>query len=524
MSDDLDGRIRSIVIAGGGTAGWMSAAYLNRALGPDVHITLVESSDVPTVGVGEATIPTLINTLRFLGIEEDDFLRATNGSFKAAIKFVNWAHGPKASAEDAFYHPFYQRHEPTLLRAHGLPYFPVVGEGFSSAFLWMKQKVTGDPKPFAYMSSPIPALCDQLRFGKTDTGGVNFPLYAYHLDAGLFAQLLKSVCVERGVRHHVAHIKQVELSDDGAIQGLRIDDSLTLKADLFVDCTGFLGLLINKALGVKFLSDSKYLPCDAAVAIGSKTNPERDGLRPFTTSTALSAGWSWNVPLMHRDGNGYVYCSDFIDRDQAETELRALIGEGADDMAAKHLRMRIGRTEELWHKNCVSVGLSSNFIEPLESTAIFLIELQLATLVRNFPTRALEPQRRSEFNRVITKVYEQLRDFIVLHYVTTHREDTEFWKRMQHDAPRPDSLQAILEGYTQGILPTSDWEFHLFRERNYLAILDGMDRQPTTYPAAIDFIADEAQADVVECIRRRTSQLLETTPRHYDYLKSLHLA
>ncbi|KIG12874.1 putative tryptophan halogenase [Enhygromyxa salina] len=507
------------MIVGGGTAGWLSAAYLNRALGSSVRITVVESASVSRVGVGEATVPTMVSTLAFLGIDERVFMRRCNATFKAAIKYVNWAHGGRGDRADEFYHPFYDRPE-LLARPFGDMHFPFVGEGFSSADVWAAQGSDRDPR-FDRVSSAIPAVSDALAFSPERLPGSQTLQYAYHMDAMLFADMLAEVAQQRGVERRVDHVRGVELDERGFVRSLATESGAALTADLFIDCSGFRGLLINGALQEPFSSDAKYLACDAAVALPAASVPARDGILPYTTATALSAGWSWRVPLFQRFGCGYVYSSDHASPSEAEQELRDLLGPAAGQDAA-HLRMRVGRCRRSWVNNCVAIGLSSCFLEPLESTAIFMVEYQLAQLVNLFPSRRFAPARIHRYNETLNDMYDHLRDFIVMHYCTTSRGDTAFWRRIRDDMPIPDSLATILDEYRVGVLPQDRLRFRLFRSRSYTAILSGMGVYPDYGPPILGHAPPAAGDALLADIAKRTAALLASLPAHYDYVRGLH--
>jgi tryptophan halogenase len=510
-------QITSIVIVGGGTAGWLSAAYLNRALGSTVKITLVESSTVARIGVGEATVPTMVNTLSFIGIDERTFMRRCNATFKAAIKYTNWCTGGAGDQPDTFYHPFFDRPE-ELVEPFGLPHFPFVGEGFSSADLWAMQP---DKAPrYDRLCSAIPAASDVSRFGPERLPGSRSEQYAYHIDAGLFAELLCEIATARGVERRIDHVVGVELDERGFISEVKTKSGVPLRADMFLDCSGFRGLLINQGLGEPFLSDAKYLACDSAVAVDATNDPVNDGIPPYTAATALSAGWSWSVPLFHRFGSGYVYSSQHIDQDAAEQELRVLLDGRAG--AASHLKMRVGRCRRSWVNNCVAIGLSSCFLEPLESTSIFTIEYQLAQLVNLFPSRRFAPARLHRYNVVLNEMYDHLRDFIVMHYCTTHRGDTPFWREIRDERPIPDSLATVLDEYRVGVMPMDRLHFRLFRSRSYAAILAGMQRFPEYGPPILNHAPAEPGAQLLAKLAARTQELLEQLPSHYDYVRGLH--
>jgi len=381
------------VIVGGGTAGWMAAAYLSRALETDVHIQVVESEDISTIGVGEATFSTIQLFFQYLGLREEDWMPHCNATYKMAIKFVDW------NAERRhFYHPF-QRLE--------------IANGRPLAEWWLK--AGGPLGRFDYDCFLVPALCDAQRSPRFFDGRVfdskvqpylttpmnerassldelqiQYP-YAYHFDAKLIAQFLSGYAQQRGVGRTVDEVQSVQLRPDGFIDHIMTKKRGAIAGDLFIDCTGFRGLLINRALSEPFISFSDSLLCDSAIAMSTPSDPIVEGLNPFTQATALSAGWAWKIPLFHRNGNGYVYSSAFLENDAAEREFRHYLGQGAEGCAAHHIKMRIGRNRRSWVKNCVAIGLASGFVEPLESTGIFFIQHAIEQLVAHFPNMSFDP-------------------------------------------------------------------------------------------------------------------------------------
>jgi hypothetical protein len=503
------GPIRSIIILGGGTAGWMSAVYLQRALssrsGPPCRVTLIESSDIGTIGVGESTTPAFGQTMKFCGLEEEDWMAECNATFKFAIKFAGWSGRP---GYDEFWHPF---EEP-----------PNVGN-ISLAHYWLRRHLRGDSSPyFSSCYSCIP-MCEEHRAPKISNlqsydGVIE---YAYQIDAGLLATYLKKVGKERGVVHVVDNVLAASLTGDGRVGSLRTERHGELSADLFVDCSGFGGFLINRALGEPFESYSDYLSCDRAVAMPA-SNAEGEGLQPYTTATALDAGWAWHVPLIHRSGNGYVYSSAHLSPDEAEAELRRRLGDRAKDSEARHLRMRVGRTRRAWVKNCVSIGLAGGFIEPLEATAIYLIDAGLYNLRLNFPTRAFEPELRSHYNRKMQEHYETIRDFIVMHYCTTNREDTSFWAENKYRKNIPDKLRERLEIFRE-MLPGQDWiDFREFYpETSYLAILFGMGCLPKRSLPILEYQDDAEVEEIFQAVAEQGREAARRLPDHRAFLSRL---
>jgi len=509
--------IREIVVMGGGTAGWLSAAYLNRALSPQTKITLIESSDIPTVGVGEATIPTLRGTMDFLGLREDEWMPKCSATFKNAIRFNGWLEDGKP--EHGFYHPFGDRPD-RYVSPWPAPHFPAMDTGFPLYHYWLSRKLAGQTDaPMTYECHPTAALCDAGKAPRMPESDEHLIRAAYHVDAGLLAKLLRDTAKARGVHHVVDRVADVVLDERGWVRHLVTDGGLELPGQLFLDCSGFRGRIINQALGQKFIDDRPSLKVNAAVAIQSKSDPERDGVRPYTLSTAIEHGWVWDVPLMHRNGCGYVYADDCIDGDQAEAELRAFLGPRCEGMPARHLKMRIGRNPEPWVANCVAIGLSSCFLEPLESTGIFLTEFQLGSLLPVFPSSAMEEPLRRRYNTMVRDVYLELRDFIVLHYVTSRRKTSKFWQMVRNETEVPDTLKEKLELFDVSLPMLDAWKFTVFKGQSYACILDGMDHLPSNaYPILEQTGAGAAAAAKVA---ERTAELLQRLPDHYTCLRTM---
>lgn len=505
----MNGRIENIVIVGGGTSGWMSAVFLNRLLQspslPPCNVTLIESSDIGTIGVGEATIPTLKNTFGLCGIGEREWMTECNASFKLAIKFVDWHRG-----DDAYWHPF------------GEP--PPAGLVPLSQY-WLRRRLHGDYEPYAYKCFPGPALCDAMKSPKlgNEPPYAGRAQYAYHVDAGLLADYLKRLGKSRGVRHVVDNVVDVALDERGFVSHLRTERHGDLRGELFVDCSGFAGLLINKALGEPFVSYSDALLCDSAVAIPTPVPDRRQRMNPYTTSTALSSGWAWHIPLFSRDGNGYVYAGGCLSRDEAERELRRQIGPGADGIEARHIKMRVGRTRNAWVKNCVAIGLTGGFIEPLESTAIWFVELGLYNLLLNFPDRSFHPSVSEKYSRIMQLYYEHVRDFIVLHYCTTQREDTDFWRANKYHQHLPETLKANLELWGEHLPGHEKLEPpKLFRDHNHICILEGMGRVPRKWSPLVGSGDGQESEAAFRKVREEAVRLKDSLPDHYEYLAALH--
>jgi hypothetical protein len=511
-------QIKNIVILGGGSSGWLSATYLNQALnqgqGSPYQITLIESSDIGIIGVGEATIHTFPSTLKLLGISEDEWMVKCNATFKVAIKFVDWSGLP---GQDTYWHPLTKLQQP---QESSIPLF----------HYWLKQKLQGSSAPFDDSCFESVELCKAKKSPKSvdrEHGGGALNDYGYHLDAGLLATYLKEKGKAAGITQIVDNVLDVALDERGFIHHLVTQASGEIAGDLFIDCSGFQGRLINQALQEPFVSYADSLFCDRAVALpvfyepGDKYNEKQGGINPYTTATALSTGWTWNTPLIERSGNGYVYSSAFISPDDAETELRQHLQEYTSE--ARHLQLRVGKTRNAWVKNCVSIGLSSGFVEPLESTGIYLIEAGLYYLLQNFPDRQFKPMLVENYNQTMQHLYEDIRDFIVLHYCLTQREDTPFWRSSKYHKYIPDSLQHRLERW-QTTWPThnfSDLLHRLFGDYSYVCVLAGMNYLPKQALPILDSQTD-VHEDFFLGIEDRVEQFKNTLPDHIDYLKAIH--
>lgn len=519
----------SIVIVGGGTAGWITASVLQRRLcqggEQPVQITLVESERIGILGVGEATVPTIRTLLRFLGIDEDEFIIATSASFKHGIHYRDWVHEPGA-ANNTYFHPF--------------DYSNILN--FSPQLWWLA--VRGDV-PGAQYAEDTGSQFTIAGAGKAPRTPGMPPYdgpngYAYHLDAERLAEFLAARAVRRGVTRLYGTVKRAVQADDGSIEAIVTDEHGMIEGDFFVDCTGFTGLLMNKALGVGFTSYNDALFCDRAVALRVPTAPD-EAMRPYTTTTAKPAGWVWEIDLQSRRGTGYVYSSNHSTPEQAETEIRRHIGPRSDGLQARHLHMRVGRSDSFWHKNVAAVGLSGGFIEPLESTGIYLIEtgaLQLMDslqgvigLVRakrdesvsngSIPSAylaALEPLA-AIYNRRMTGLYEEIRDFVKVHYFLTRRRDTPFWRDNTEPSSAPDSLLAMLEQWS--IRPPQQFDFttrsSLFNEHSWLFIMLGMGWRPKTMEGFRSSANHEAGSRLMAEAAADAKRGLAMLPDHRSY-------
>ncbi len=518
--------ITHVVVVGGGTAGWLSAAYLNRAFGRELQVTLVESPQIGRIGVGEATVPTLRTTFAFLGLEEEDWMPRCNAAFKSAVKLVNWRRPGPDGQPHTYFHPFFSVPEAPI-RTFEKPFHGRYAAGFSLPHFWLRRRLAGDDSvaaTYGEAGMPLQRLCELKKAPKPIPGsGGRDPhfRYAYHFDAALVAGYLREVSVGRGVRHIEADVAQVVVDGRGFITALRTEQGHEITGELFLDCTGFRGLLINKAMDEPFIGQNNFLLCDSAVALPARNHPERTGLSPYTTATARGDGWTWEIPLFHRDGTGYVYSSATTTPGRAEDTLRGILGERAHDVEANHIRMRVGYTRRTWVRNCVAVGLSSCFVEPLESTTIALIEYELALLLLHFPDSDFDDLRMRRYNDQMYAAYEDLRDFVVMHYCLTDRTDTEFWRAVR-DLPIPDSLQGKLAEYAQSVITPDGTQQRLFETQSIWAILSGMGFAFTKAPPGIDLVDDRAAAERFREIDRDRNELSVTMPDHYQYLQTLY--
>lgn len=513
-----------VVIVGGGSAGWMTAAYLSKALEQGVDICLVESSNINTIGVGEATFSTIHLFFDFLGLTEDDWMQECNASYKVAIKFVNW----NAEHRD-FYHPF-QR-------------FDMV-QGRSLVEWWLK---CGDRRTsFDQACFVVPSICEAQRSPRYMNGQVfdnkadsyltapdpdralllddlqiQYP-YAYHFNASLLAKFMSRYAQNRGVSRIDDEVQQVHVSGKGYIQSIETKEHGKVEADLFVDCTGFRGLLINKALKEEFISFSDSLLCDSAVAMQVPRDGEAKGIRPYTSATTLSAGWIWDIPLYDRTGTGYVYSSAFISPDQAEREMRNHLGKGSDQCTASHIKMRIGRQRNSWVKNCVAIGLSSGFVEPLESTGIFFIQHGIEQLVNHFPRIEFDQENIKSYNKAVAGCIDGVREFLTLHYVASTKEDTAFWQASKRDIKVPEELAERLSLWKH-CLPTDrtiSQNYHGFESYSYSVMLLGLGHRPECSLPVLNHMHDSKALAAFGMIGEQCLHLTSTLPSQYEYLSS----
>ena len=433
---------KKILIVGGGSAGWMAAAYLEAALRKNhqrpVEIALIESPDVPRIGVGEATVPNINHILAVVGIETRDFMRRVDGTFKQAIKFVNWSQG----AGEHYYHPFDSFQVQPVDR---------------TAMRWLRSDRS---VPFVETRSIQPVACELgLSPIPARAGIVDKPLkFAFHMNALKFADYLCEIATSRGVRHYLDHLTGVETRENGDLAAISTRSGDRIEADLFIDCTGFASLLIEKELGVDWVDCSQWLLCDRAVTMNVPYDFHFTGkVKPYTTATALSSGWVWEIPLQHRKALGYVHSSHYLDKEQASREIRAFEGPHSENLDSRIVHFKVGHRAKAWVRNCIAIGLAAQFIEPLESTGLYLSDLGAVMLAAHFPYTDDYSALAWRYNRIMANRFYEILDFINLHYCLTRRKDTEFWREVQTPARINDRLSAKLDFWRSKIPSPSDF-------------------------------------------------------------------
>jgi len=493
-----DNRIKNIVIVGGGTAGWMTAAALIKLLGHGYQIKLIESDEIATIGVGEATIPKIKLFNNALEIDQNEFVRQTQGTFKLGIEFVNWA-----SQGSSYVHGFGD-----IGRNMGLIDFYQY---------WLRASQTESvPDLQAY------ALCNvaarQGKFMRPIDAG-NSPLskiaYAFHFDASLYAVFLRKYSEIRGVKRIEGKIVGTALrACDGFIESVMLDSGEKIDGDLFIDCSGFRGLLIEEALHTGFEDWTHWLPCDRAIAVPCEATIAPT---PYTRATAHGAGWQWRIPLQHRIGNGHVYASKFMSDDEACSILLRNL-DGAPLAEPKMLRFTTGRRKKAWNKNCVAIGLSSGFMEPLESTSIHLIQSGIARLLSFFPDKNFNQTEIDEFNRQAAFETERIRDFIILHYKATKRNDTPFWDTCR-TMPIPAELERKISifGNNGRIYRDSD---EMFDVANWVQVLLGQGIKPDGYHPLANALTREENLRFLEIQKSLIDKAVDDMPMHADFIRN----
>jgi tryptophan 7-halogenase len=493
----MQGTLKQIVIVGGGAAGWMTAAALSRLLRPgDVSLTLVESDEIGIIGVGEATIPDMLQFNLFLGVVEADLMRATQATFKLGIEFRDWS---RKGAR--YFHPF---------GFHGVDI-----DGVDFHQYWLRCRAHGHTHSIGdYCLTEIVAKRNKFAFPDTRVAGApaSYLRYAYHFDAALYAGFLRRYAERRGVKRVEGKVCDVlQAPETGDLTGVRLASGQTVAGDFFFDCTGFKSLLLS-ALDVPWVDWRHWLPCDSALAVAS----EHDGPpRPYTRSTAKTAGWQWNIPTQQRTGNGHIYCSDFMSEDQATSSLIKDL-DGPVMGSPRLIRFATGHRQRFWEKNCVAIGLSAGFLEPLESTSLYLIRQGISRFIALFPDASLPSICPDEYNRWMQKDFEQVRDLLILHYYANEREEP-FWRHCRRMVI-PETLQRRLALFAEGGRFLRG-EGELFPAASWVAVMLGQNVIPKIVDPVISAVPVAEIESKLEALRRAMNQFADTLPAHDEVLE-----
>jgi tryptophan halogenase len=489
-AESAPGAVKKVVIAGGGTAGWVAAMTLSKQFGKLLDIKLVESEEIGTIGVGESTVPPIVAFHQLLGIDERDFMRECAATFKVGIWFENWGR-----IGDQYVHPFGRYGQPTWM-----------AEFYN---FWLHARAQGSKVPLAeYCYEYLAAI--KGRFALRENPRVN---YAYHFDAALYARYLRKLSEAQGVKRIEGKIKQVRTNAaTGFVESLELDKGQVLEGDFFIDCTGFRGLLIEGALQTGYDDWSHWLPCDSAVAFQTIVD---DPAQPYTACYAHTAGWRWNIPVQHRVGNGVVFCSKYMSDDEARHRLVTDSG-GRPVKEPWLIRIKAGRRKKAWNKNVVAFGLASGFIEPLESTSIHMITTAAVRLGHFFPFGGVKQSMVDRYNELSSYEIERIRDFVCMHYHYTQRDDSPFWRHTS-TMDIPDSLRERVDLFRKGGYAYKvDGE--LFTVDSWVSVMLGQHIEPETYHhlARID---DKQLKDYMAKFRASVAQVVNALPAHADFVK-----
>ena len=483
-------KIKKVVIAGGGTAGWVAAAALSKQLGKLIDVTLVESDQIGTVGVGEATIPPMRVFHSLLGIDEQEFMRATEATFKLGISFKNWG-----QIGDQYFHPF-----------------GTTGQGsFLAEFqhFYLHGKSRGVNSPFSEYCLEAQAAKSN-KFATSKTNSIN---YAYHLDATRYAHYLRKFSEARGLVRIEGKIQHVQQHANNDIKALILESGQIIEGDLFIDCTGFLALLIEKTLKIGYEDWTHWLPCDSAIPVQTASVGPAV---PYVTCTAHSAGWQWHIPLQHRVGNGLVYCSEFMSDDDAkQTLLKNINGKTLTE--PRTIKYKTGRRKAFWSNNCIALGLSSGFVEPLESTSIYLFMNGIVRLMKMFPFNGINPELIAEYNKQSIDEIENVRDFIILHYHVTTRDDSEFWRYCKNMSI-PDSLSHRIEMFKENATVFLN-DREMFRLESWTHVMFGQGITPRSYHAIFSTMADTELTAHLANIRSTIASVVNKLPNHAEFVQ-----
>ena len=489
--------LQRILIAGGGSSGWMTAALLARMFQGLYEVVLVESEDIGTIGVGEATIPAIKKYNELLGLDENEFMQRTQASFKLGIRFENWLR-----QGDSYFHGF-----------------GVIGQDWEWLRMhhyWLHAHQQGQAGDFAdYSINTAAALKDKFVRAQANMGDspLSHIAHAFHMDAALFARFLSGYAQDRGVRRREGRIVDVSLrAEDGFIESVTMHDGEVIAADLFIDCSGFRGLFINQALGVGFEDWSHWLPCDRAVAVPCARS---EAFTPYTRSIAHSAGWQWRIPLQHRTGNGHVFSTRFMDDAEAEKILLANI-DGEQLADPFKVDFKAGKRKQLWHKNCVAIGLAGGFLEPLESTSLHLVQSGIVRLMRLLPDGGFNQANIDEFNRQTDFEFERIRDFIILHYKATERADSPFWDHCR-TMEVPATLQRKIDLWMANARIFREDE-ELFAEESWIQVFLGQGMVPRGYDPMVRIKSDVQINQFLSNIRLVIGKCVDVMPSHGEYV------
>lgn len=501
--------IKKLVIVGGGSAGWMSASYLNKIFNDKAEryqITLIESADVDSIGVGEATIHSMRFFLASIGLSETEVMKKTNATLKHGILFKNW-HGTVEN--DEYYHPFDQPNR--------------YNDGVSIVRHWANLYGSQEQRArFDFSVSPQVHFASKNKSPKSAKNKEfegHFP-YGYHLDAIKFANYLREVSIERGIERIEGHVQKVGLSDEGYISTLTLKSGQLIEGDFFIDCTGFLSVLMNAMGNDKLIDYSDSLLCDRAVTCQIPHINADYPLRPYTTSTAQSSGWIWDIDLDNRCGSGYVYSSKFCSEKEAEATLKKHLNIEKKGIEFKHLKMKVGRRNKAWYKNCVSIGLSAGFIEPLESTGLYFIDMSLRFLGEYVFTKHTSESIINKYNSIIGQLVDQTKDFIVLHYALSEREDSPFWNKYKYDVQLSSELKNNLSLWKNKVPTPSDFAGQItqFTSANYAYILYGMRFKHDGTPNNALYMDNERSQKNLDVIQQQCDRVMDSIPSINEYL------
>jgi len=482
-------KVQNVVIVGGGTAGWTAAAAIARLIGANLNVVLVESDAIATVGVGEATIPPFRTVYRLLKIDEADFLSKVQGTFKLAIQFEDW----RAIGQDYIHS------------------FGVTGQGCWAAgfqHFWLKARQLGFAEDYGRYAPELMAA-EANRFGLLPENGLS---YAYHIDATSYSKYLRQLAEKDGVTRVEGKITEVRQTESGDISEVVLESGQAVKGDLFIDCSGFASLLMDKTLGTEFEDWSHWLPCDRAMAVQTTSVGEPI---PYTRSIARESGWQWRIPLQTRVGNGLVYCSEYMSDDEARDALLSNL-EGDVITEPKELRFRTGQRAKHWNRNCIGLGLAAGFLEPLESTSIHLIQRGVIRLLQMFPYDGIVESDQAEFNRQMDTEFRFVRDFIIMHYHVTERTDSEFWRRCR-DMDIPDALQHRLDLF-RDTGRVFDSVGDIFAENSWTQVMLGQGIEPRSYHPIVDMMNEQELRQFMQIQRQKVDNVLNQLPTHQEFI------